>query len=166
MHLENGQRVYFTEETALQQALTAPKTTLPEFCNLCSRQDAVGQFARTLMYTDVPNFFTWNKQSKNWEPRKRGIPVPGFADIFMTNTLGRLYTVHSKQRECFFLRLLLVNVSGPTSFQYLLKVNGTSYDSFFDACRELHLLEDDNHWDLTLADAALRSSPQLFNYFQ
>ena len=58
------------------------------------------------MYTDVPKFFTWNKQSKNWEPRKRGIPVPGFADIFMTNTLGRLYTVHPKQRECFFFAFI------------------------------------------------------------
>lgn len=58
------------------------------------------------------------------------------------------------------MRLLLVNVLGPTSFQYLRKVNGILYDTFFDACRELHLLEDDNHWDLTLADAALSSSPQ------
>ena len=105
------------------------------------------------MYTYVPNFFTWNKQSKIWEPRKRGIPVPGFADIFITNTLGRLCTVHPRQQECFFLLLLLVNVPGPTSFQYLRKVNGTLNDTFFDACRELHLLEDDNHWDLTLIDA-------------
>lgn len=30
---------------------------------------------------------------------------------------------------------------------------------FFDACRQLHLLEDDNHWNLSLADAALSSSP-------
>ncbi|GFV87213.1 helitron_like_N domain-containing protein [Trichonephila clavipes] len=42
MHLENGQRAYFTEQTALQQALTALKTTLTEFFNLCNRQDAVG----------------------------------------------------------------------------------------------------------------------------
>ena len=34
------------------------------------------------------------------------------------------------------------------------------YDTYFDACRKLHLLEDDNHWDLTLADEALNSSPQ------
>ena len=74
----------------------------------------------------------------------------------MTNALGRLHTVHPKQRECFFLRLLLVNFPG--SFQYLRKFNGTLYDTFFDACRELHLLEDDNHWDLTLSDAALSSS--------
>ena len=139
MHLENGHHVYFTEQTALQQALTAPKTNLTEFFSLCNRHD-VGKFAKTLMYTDVPNFFTWNKQSKSWEPWKQGIPVPGFADIFMTNTLGRLlYTIHPKQQECFFLRLFLVNVPGPTSFQYLRKVNGTLYDTFFYAIGTLHL---------------------------
>nr|XP_042912535.1 uncharacterized protein LOC122272676 [Parasteatoda tepidariorum] len=58
VHLENGQRGYFTEQNALQQALTAPKTTLTEFFNLCNRQDIVGEFAKTLMYTDVPKFFT------------------------------------------------------------------------------------------------------------
>lgn len=31
-------------------------------------------------------------------------------------------------------------------------------DTYFDACSELHLLEDDNHWDLTLADVVLSSS--------
>ena len=56
VHLENGQHVYFTEQTALQQALTAPKTTLTEFFSLCNRQDVVGQFAKKLMYTDVPKF--------------------------------------------------------------------------------------------------------------
>ena len=45
VHLENGQRVYFTELTALQQAITAPKTTLTEFFSLCNGQDVVGQFA-------------------------------------------------------------------------------------------------------------------------
>jgi len=34
VHLENGQRVYFTEETDLQRALIAPKTTLTEFFEL------------------------------------------------------------------------------------------------------------------------------------
>ena len=30
--------------------------------------------------------------------------------------------------------------------------------TLFYACRESHLLVDDNHWDLTLTDAALSSS--------
>ncbi|GFV33864.1 hypothetical protein TNCV_692371 [Trichonephila clavipes] len=31
IHLENGQRVYLTEENVLQRAFEAPKTTLTEF---------------------------------------------------------------------------------------------------------------------------------------
>ncbi|XP_049308722.1 uncharacterized protein LOC125777666 [Bactrocera dorsalis] len=50
-------------------------------------------------------------------------------------------------------------IPGPTSFQSLRTVNSSVCNTFFDACRELRLLEDDNHWDLTLADAALSSSP-------
>ncbi|XP_044591997.1 uncharacterized protein LOC123270124 [Cotesia glomerata] len=79
--------------------------------------------------------------------------------IFKAKTLGRLYTVHPKQRECFYLRLLLVNVPGPTSFEFLRTVNGRVFNTNQDACRELQLLEDDNHWDLALADAALTSMP-------
>ncbi|CAB3244804.1 unnamed protein product [Arctia plantaginis] len=135
IHLENGQRVYFTEENVLQRAFEAPKTTLTEFFTLCQKPDVFGQFAKTLVYGDVPRYFTWNKSSKKWEPRKQGKPHPSITGIFKAKTLGRLYTVHPKQRECFYLRLLL------------------------DACRELQLLEDDNHWDLTLADAALTSTP-------
>ena len=33
-HLQNGQCVYFTELTALRQAITAPKTTLTELFSL------------------------------------------------------------------------------------------------------------------------------------
>ncbi|CAH2240058.1 jg7401 [Pararge aegeria aegeria] len=50
----------------------------------------------------------------------------------------------------FFLRLLLVNVPGPTSFEFLRTVNGRVFNKYQDACRELQLLEDDNYWDLRL----------------
>ncbi|XP_039483119.1 uncharacterized protein LOC120446291 isoform X2 [Drosophila santomea] len=159
IHLENGQRVYFTEENVLQRAFEAPKTTLTEFFKLCQKPDVFGQFAKTLVYGDVPRYFTWNKSSKKWEPRKQGKPHPSITGIFKAKTLGRLYTVHPKQRECFYLRLLLVNVPGPTTFEFLRTVNGRVFNTYQDACRELQLLEDDNHWDLTLADAALTSTP-------
>ncbi|XP_072389496.1 uncharacterized protein [Diabrotica undecimpunctata] len=159
IHLENGQRVYFTEENVLQRAFEAPKMTLTEFFTLCQKPDVFGQFAKTLVFGDVPRYFTWNKSSKKWEPRKQGKPHPSITGIFKAKTLGRLYTVHPKQRECFYLRLLLVNVPGPTSFEFLRTVNGRVFNTYQDACRELQLLEDDNHWDLTLADAALTSTP-------
>lgn len=159
VHLENGQRVYFTEENVLKKIIEPPNTTLTAFFTLCQSSDEFGIFAKTLLYTDVPRYFVWNNSSKKWQPRKQGEPHPVVKGIFKGKTLGRLYTVHPKQRECFFLRLLLINIPGPTSFEYLRTVNGRVFNMYQDACRELKLLEDDNHWDLTLADAALTSSP-------
>ncbi|XP_026471532.1 uncharacterized protein LOC113375801 [Ctenocephalides felis] len=77
VHLENGQRVYFTENNILQQTLTAPKTTLTAFFKLCNRSDIAGKFVGTLLYTDTPKYFTWDEKLKdsnlisNLIPRKR-----------------------------------------------------------------------------------------------
>lgn len=55
VHLENGQRVYFTEQTAVSSATSdPPKTTLTEFFALCEADN----FAQTLLYTDVPQYYT------------------------------------------------------------------------------------------------------------
>ncbi|XP_044599590.1 uncharacterized protein LOC123275503 [Cotesia glomerata] len=108
VHLENGQRVYFTNETAIDRAINPPKTTLTEFFELCNRADDFGAFA-----------------------------------------------LNPRQTECFYLRLLLVNVTGPLSFQDIRKVNGQQYTTYKDACLALGLLEDDNQWECMLAEAAL-----------
>jgi hypothetical protein len=63
-HLENVQRVYFTEENVFQRALEPSKTTLTEFFALCRKSDVFGQFAKTLLYSDVPRYFVWNKSGK------------------------------------------------------------------------------------------------------
>ncbi|XP_054091371.1 uncharacterized protein LOC128922976 [Zeugodacus cucurbitae] len=39
IHLENGQRVFFTNETAIDRAINPPKTTLTAFFELCNRAD-------------------------------------------------------------------------------------------------------------------------------
>ncbi|CAH1099330.1 unnamed protein product [Psylliodes chrysocephalus] len=41
VHLENGQRVYFTNDTALDRAINPPKITLTEFFELCNRPSQV-----------------------------------------------------------------------------------------------------------------------------
>jgi len=53
------------------------------------------------------------------EHRKKGKPIVASPGIFSTNLLSRLYTVHPKQRECFYLRLLLINMRVPISYEYL-----------------------------------------------
>jgi len=116
--------------------------------------DAFDIFARTLLYSEVPRYFTW-AQTKKWAPRKQGTPIDACLGLFKSNTLGRVFTVNPRQTECFYLRLLLVNVTGPLSFQDIRKVNGQQYPTYKDTCLALGLLEDDNQWDCMLSEAAL-----------
>ncbi|CAH1109476.1 unnamed protein product [Psylliodes chrysocephalus] len=155
VHLKNGQRIYFTNnDTALDRAINPPKTTLTEFFELCNGADAFGAFAQTLLYSEVPRYFT-RAQSNKWMPCKQGIPVYACPGLFKSNSLGRIYTVNPRQTEYFYLRLLLVNVTGPLSFHDIRKVDRQQYPTYKDACLALGLLEDDNHWDSMLAEAAL-----------
>ena len=88
VHLENGQRVYFTEDTARDQASgEPPKTTLTEFFALCQVDD----FAKTLLYVDVPEYYTWN--NKSWQRRKQGTQVAGYPGVKQAQALGRVYTI-------------------------------------------------------------------------
>jgi len=43
---------------------------------------------------------------------------------YSSNASGRIDTVHPRSDECFYLHLLLVNVPGPTSFQFPRNVDG------------------------------------------
>ncbi|XP_039291456.1 uncharacterized protein LOC120353047 [Nilaparvata lugens] len=90
----------------------------------------------------------WNVTRKVFVRRKRGEPVNGHPGIFKENTIGRLYTVHPNQDECFYLRMLLVNVPGPTSFQQLKIVDGVTHATFRATCQALNLLENDQQWNI------------------
>ncbi|XP_024874095.1 uncharacterized protein LOC112456045, partial [Temnothorax curvispinosus] len=117
-------------------------------------------FARTLLYSEVPKYYTWNASAKKFQRRKQGKPVEGYSNLYLSNALGRLYTVHLNNQECFYLRLLLVNVRGPKSFQELKTVNGELCTTYREACQKLNLLENDAHWDTTLDDASNTAQPQ------
>ncbi|KAL4152846.1 hypothetical protein QTP88_000679 [Uroleucon formosanum] len=154
VHLENGQRVYFTEANAAQRAERPPSTTLTSFFAMCEADP----FAATLMYVEMPKYYTWNQSTKKFQRRKQGTPVPDWPQVFSTDALGRMYTVHPRNDECFYLRLLLVNVRGPKSFAHLKTVNGHQCQTYREACQLMGLLENDSHWDLTLADSVVSSN--------
>ena len=143
VHLENGQRVYFTEQNAAEAAANPRDSTLTAFFKLC----AVDELARTLLYVDVPKHFTWNKSKKCWSRRKIG------------TALGRVYVVSPKNKECYFLRLLLHKVRGPRSYVELKTVENHVCETFREACQMLGLLEGDHHWDECLAEAKEISVP-------
>lgn len=54
VHLENGQRVYFTEATAAFIADLPAPTTLTRFFELCAEDP----FAATLLYSEIPKYYT------------------------------------------------------------------------------------------------------------
>ena len=124
-------------------------TTLTAFFLLCQNDS----FAKKLLYSEVPSYYPWNTKNKVFERRKQSKSVDSKPTIFKDTTIGRIYTVNPNKHECFFLRLLLVNVPGPTSFEYLRTVNGTIHNTYRSACQALNLLENYQHWDNCINDA-------------
>lgn len=110
---------------------------------MSNRADAFGAFARTLLYSQVPRYFTW-AQTKKWMPRKQATLIDACPNLFKSNTLERVFTVNPRQTECFYLQLLLGNVISTFSFEDIRKVNGQQYQTYKDACLALNLLENDN----------------------
>jgi hypothetical protein len=123
VHLADELRVYFTEANS-------PKTALTAFFDLCQKDN----FARGLLYCDIPQYYTWNSQRKMWNRRKQGTPVPDHPSVKSSDTIGRVYTVHPLNFECFCMPLLLHAVKGPTSFANLRTVDGQQFETFRDAC--------------------------------
>ncbi|XP_043262456.1 uncharacterized protein LOC122403167 [Colletes gigas] len=156
VHLENGQRICFNEQNAAQRAIAPPNTTLTAFLKLWQEDS----FARTLLYAQVPSYYTWNASKKEFQRRKQGKSVQGHPNVFETDALGRIYTVHPNNDECFYLRLLLINVHGPTSFNYLRTLDGQLCATYREACQKLGLLQHDTHWENTLTDASVSAYPQ------
>ncbi|GFQ92396.1 ATP-dependent DNA helicase [Trichonephila clavata] len=111
VHLENGQRVYFTEGNAAERARFAPETTLTAFFRLCNEDE----FARTLFYHQVQSI-----------------------------TLGIVKTR-----------------SGVDEKLYLKTFEGRICSNYKEACQVRGLLENDEHWNATLEEAAFMHSPRM-----
>jgi hypothetical protein len=157
VHLENGQRVLFSKENMHEQVASASKTTLTAFFDLCKTDP----FAQNLLYPDVPRYYTWNSSNKTFLRRKQGDDLQEFPGIKSANALGRVYTVHpTSNAECYFLRMLLHSVYGPTSFQDLRTVDGCLCETYREACEKRGLLENDQHWEKTMTEAAESQMPK------
>lgn len=153
--MENGQRVYFKKDSnPLNQINNPPRTTLLAFFDLCKTD----QFAKGLFYYEVPEYYVWDVKDKSWKRRKQGVDMGN--GIKREHCIGRVYNVHPGNAECFFLRLLLHEVKGPTSFIDLKTFNGQIYSDFRSTCAAMGLLEDNQRWDLTMAEAVLVDMPK------
>ncbi|XP_022004614.1 uncharacterized protein LOC110902209 [Helianthus annuus] len=72
---------------------------------------------------------------------------------------GRIVSANPAEGERYYLRLLLSNVRGPTSFEHLCTVNGQQCATFRKAALELGLIEDDEYLSQCLEEASTFQFP-------
>ena len=133
----------------------AERTQLTEFFALCEREtDSMHPHdppATDLIYSRVPEFYTWERTTKTWQRRvRRGTQVVGRLRIVTPNTAAT--------RDLFYLRMLLTIVTGPTSFANLRTFGGVEHATNQLACFARGLVDDDTEWDNAMEEAALLKS--------
>ncbi|GFY28971.1 ATP-dependent DNA helicase [Trichonephila clavipes] len=138
IHLENRRRIYFDPSNVRRVVENPRNTTLMAFFDLCHKDE----FAASLLYEEIPGYYTFNKQNGTFQRRHRGTLVEYHSGLFHEHTLGIIYAIHPNNRECYHLRMLLNVVKGPTSFESLKSVNGILYPTHKAACFALGLLEE------------------------
>ncbi|KAI9088572.1 hypothetical protein K1719_029686 [Acacia pycnantha] len=110
-------------------------------------------FARTLTYSQFPNYFTFVREKRLWKLRERGFSV------------GRLGHCTPVQGELYYLRLLLTKVRGPKNYEDIRTVNNVIYPTFREACYALGLLDDDNEYIGAIKEASLWASGNYLRLF-
>ena len=71
-----------------------------------------------------------------------------------------MYLVSPRQRERIYLRLLLLHVSGATSFEDLKTVENVTYSTFLEAALARNLNATDEEWDSCLQEASQYNFPK------
>lgn len=153
-HLPNRQNVVFREGTERQAVANPSRTKLLAFFEL-NRNDLS---ANDLIYTQIPLYYVWNDSRKCWTKRQRG----------GDKIISRLYVVSPKDIELFHLRLLLLHVRGPQSFDDLRRYDSINHLTFVDACHARGIASNDSEWRECLNEAKETKSPrqlrQLFGF--
>ncbi|CAL0322783.1 unnamed protein product [Lupinus luteus] len=143
IHLPNRQQVRFYDHQMINDILNDDhnsKTMLTQFVTL----NNLDVEARGYLYSEIPKQYTWEKATKEWNRRR---------------VLGRIYTVSPSEGDKFYLRVLLNHVRGPTSWEYLLTVNGTCFHTFKQSAQERGFLEGDDSVRQCLIEASNLRTP-------
>jgi ATP-dependent DNA helicase PIF1 len=133
-----------------------------------------------LLYHQVPEFFTWKPNQKG-PPGEPGIPGhwalrKGYGNKALQQPpIGRIYYIHPSAGELYYLRMLLVNVPGPRSFDELKTVPGEddsttqTFETYREACQARGLLANNADLRETLNDVIRSQLPKearnVFSYF-
>ncbi|CAN6894479.1 unnamed protein product [Brassica oleracea] len=119
------------------------KTMFTEWMVLCRRSE----FARTLTYVQIPEYFVWNNSAKVWTERKKG------------KTIGRVVTVHPSAGDRYYLRVFINKIKGPRSYDELKTYNDVKYPDFKSVCHARGYLDNDVEWLESMSEGARTASP-------
>lgn len=130
IHLPNEQCVVFdptADSEDIHHACESSTSTLLQWFEL-NKQDPA---ARSLLYTRVPEHYTWSQSNRQWSKRRT-----------KAVQIGRTFSVSHRNTELFSLRRLLDVVAGATRWEDLLAVDGVIYSTFLEACKARGMSRD------------------------
>ncbi|PAV78888.1 hypothetical protein WR25_13196 [Diploscapter pachys] len=88
----------------------------------------------------------------------------GVTGMVIKKCIGRMYSIHPKQGELFYLRMILLHKKGPRSWEELLITEDYDNDplpkdTFKEACKAMGLLDDNIQWEAYFEEAKDYASP-------
>ena len=92
-------------------------TQLTRYFEMCASTNS------NLRYIDFPKEYVWEKQERYWKPRQKN----------KEKVISRLYACSPRDKERFYLRILLTKVPGATCYEDLRTGNNIVYASFEEA---------------------------------
>eukprot|EP00794_Sanderia_malayensis_P013154 gene13154-biopygen10487 len=144
IHLPDQHAIYFTDPQHASHRKN--DSMLMPYFTLNQREQNAHQY----IYQDIPEHYTFNKSTKQWQQCKRRAPK---------RVIGRIYKALPLDAERFALRLILLHRKGATSFKDIRTVDGVTHDMFKNAARAMSLLEDNAEHRRCLQDAAMINMP-------
>nr|XP_016471553.1 PREDICTED: uncharacterized protein LOC107793670 isoform X1 [Nicotiana tabacum]XP_016471558.1 PREDICTED: uncharacterized protein LOC107793670 isoform X1 [Nicotiana tabacum]XP_016471563.1 PREDICTED: uncharacterized protein LOC107793670 isoform X1 [Nicotiana tabacum]XP_016471572.1 PREDICTED: uncharacterized protein LOC107793670 isoform X1 [Nicotiana tabacum]XP_016471583.1 PREDICTED: uncharacterized protein LOC107793670 isoform X1 [Nicotiana tabacum]XP_016471591.1 PREDICTED: uncharacterized pro len=148
VHLDGQQLVSFKKNMDINTIVNNPmvkKTMLTEFFYMNKTNENAMKL--NLLYREFPEYFVWSSSDKFWALRQ------------CRCTVDRVVTCHPTEGERYYLRLLLMHVRGPTSYEDLLMVNGEPCSSFRESVEKKGLLQYDNSLTECMSEAASYQMP-------
>ncbi|KAI9116475.1 hypothetical protein K1719_012642 [Acacia pycnantha] len=151
-HLPHQQSVYYSQTENISSVVNNPRVKESMFLAWMEKNKD-DPFARTLTYSQFPNYFTFVRDKRIWKLRERGFSV------------GRLGHCTPSQGELYYLRLLLTKVRGAKHYASIRTVNNVVYPTFREACYALGLLYDDKEYIDAIKEASVWATGNYLRQF-
>lgn len=158
LHLERQTEIEFNED--MQEVLQDPErrmeTKLTAFFRLNTGEEVGEPEPPTpLLYAEVGVQYVWDSARRRWKKRQQR----------ESSIVARIQDYGNAFSEIFALRMLLISVRGPKSFEDIRTVNDVIHPKFHDAAQALNLIRNDNAFFATFDELATKKMPRQLRMF-